>query len=493
MNLVSVIELVNTLSAAEKRQFKLTTRKSEKGTVYLLLFDLVVSFKNAALIKASFKKKYPAASLSIAVQYLHKLLCNMLVRNQLKNDTGLQLLYGLMKVKTLRQRNLPGQAVKEAGHLLSGSGTTDDFLVKYILKREELRHLSEVRFNGVSEKQLIGEQQAARDLLKNARNLQEHHALYELLKYRLIKTRSEANPVAPVNFDDLLLEEMAIINNRTKHNPESQKLHLLFQSFYFTSIRNYAAALKTFYLLNALFEKNKHLLQHPPLDYYDTLNGLLESLQAVHRYDQMPYFISKLSLLENNEYPDYFKYLIKKTALLFELQALSVTGGWLSALQRIQAAPASVLSEFPAVHPEKQLKLVFYCSLIYYKNQQPGKAKKILAPVISGPQSNGHLFYNICRCFNMVLHYESRDLEYLDYEIRSYKRFTTARASGIPNIEKLLFKTVALHPWQNSVFRNRQHVEKLSGLIAAVYQNPEEKKVLEYFNFIEWVLSRFAH
>ncbi|MBO9593435.1 MAG: hypothetical protein J7599_11050 [Niabella sp.] len=492
MNLVSVAELVSTLSVAEKRQFKLITRKSQKGKVYLQLFDLVTQTGDLSIIKESFKKKYPAASLNIATQYLHKLLCDMLVRNQLKNDTSLLLLYGMMKVKTLRQRNLPNQAIKQARVLLSGSNTTNDLLLKYILKREELNHLSEVNFKGLSEKQLIAEQQTARDLLKNSRSLQEHYALYEILKHRLIHSTPDGNTAAPASFDDLLLEEMTIINNRVKQNPESQKLHLLFQSFYFSHTGNYNAALKTFYLLNGLFEKNKIPLQHPPLDYYDTLNGLLENLKAAGSFDQMPYFIKKLSLLESKEYPDYFNYLIKKTTLLFELELFIVNEAWTSALQRIRSSPSLVLTEFSSVYPQKQLQLQFYYSLIYYKNQQPAKAKKILSPAIMPRQPEHHIFYNICRCFNIVLHYESRDLEYLDYEVRSYKRFTATRPSGIPNIEKLLFKTIALRPWQNSVFRNRQLAEKLSVLVTAIHKNPAENKILNYFNIVEWVLSKFV-
>ncbi|MGJ7031735.1 hypothetical protein [Niabella hirudinis] len=492
MNLVSIIELVSTLSVAEKRQFKLITRKSQKGKVYLQLFDLVTQAGDPAVIKASFKKICPAASLNMATQYLHKLLCDMLVRNQLKNDTGLLLLYGMMKVKTLRQRNLPNQAIKQARVLLSGAAATDDFLLQYILKREELRHLSETNFKDVSEKQLIAGQQTARELLKNTRSLQEHYALYELLKHRLIHSAPGESPTTAAGFDDLLLEEMAIINNRVKQNPESQKLHLLFQSFYFSHTGNYNAALKTFYLLNGLFEKNKIPLQHPPLDYYDTLDGLLENLKAVQAFDKMPYFIKKLSLLEHKEYPDYFNCLVRKTALLFELEVMVGNGAWERALEQIRSVSPLILSEFPSVHPQKQLKLLFCYSLIYYKNQQPGKAKKILTPVITARQPAHSSFYNICRCFNIVLHYESRDLEYLDYEVRSYKRFTASRPSGIPNIEKLLFKAIALHPWQNSAFRNRQQAGKLTALIAAIHKNPAENSVLSYFDFAAWVLSRFV-
>ncbi|ANH80287.1 hypothetical protein A8C56_04205 [Niabella ginsenosidivorans] len=490
MNLISVSELINTLSAAEKRQFKLMAQKQQKEKVYLYLFDLVAASGNTAIVKAAFKKAYPSSSLDISARYLHKLLCDMLVRNQLKNDASLHLIQGLMKAKLLRQRNLTNQAIKQTRQLLSGYGTIDDLLLKYLLKREELNYLSEVQFKNISEKQLIAEQQIARDLLKNIRNLQEHYALYELLKYRLIRSAPRGKPGHPGCFNDLLLEELAIINSRAKQNPESQKLHLLFQSFYFTYTGNYPAALKTFYLLNSLFEKNKALLQHPPLDYFDTLDGLLENLKAVHQYDHMPYFINKLSLLENKKYPAYFNYLIKKTVLLFELEILIIKGEWLKAYGSIQATPVWVRNEFPSVQPQKQLLLLFYYSLICYKNQQPGKAKKILTPVITSRQDH-NIFYNVCRCFNIVLHYESNDMEYLDYEIRSYKRFTAARQSPIPNIEKLLFKTIALRPWLQTAFRNRQQLKKLTAIITTLQQNPVENSLLKYFNFMEWAIAKF--
>ena len=54
--------------------------------------------------------------------------------------------------------------------------------------------------------------------------------------------------------------------------------------------------MKTFYELNKLFEQNIDLWSSPPADYLSSLEGILDSLRAIKRYDEMPFFIEKTGL-----------------------------------------------------------------------------------------------------------------------------------------------------------------------------------------------------
>lgn len=402
-----------------------------------------------------------------------------------------KLMYGLMKIDLFRQRNLAEQAIAEINNLLPAADNIQQLSLKYILKREQLNIFSETNFEGISEKTLIAEQQAARELLRDLRNAQEHHALYEILKHRLTHTTSANTTAKKVILDDLVLSELAIVNNKTRHHLESQQLHLLFQSFYFTRIGDYQSALKTFYVLNNLFEKHLVRLPHPPMDYYATLDGILESLRMIRHDSEMPYFIEKLYQLDRPAYPDYFRSLVKKTGLLYELNLYAFQKDWKTAIDKIDATPRSSYKDFPMVHDKKQAELLFYTALCFYHTKNFKKAIRFLNEVLLKKTINYSLpCYRVCRLFNIVLQYEMKDLEYLDYEIRSYKRFFSGK-NGLLPLEKYLFKIVALRPFLNPKYKNRQLWQQLQPLRDAAGKTTAEADLLSYFDFIEWSVGKF--
>ncbi|MBO9619263.1 MAG: hypothetical protein J7539_09535 [Niabella sp.] len=489
----TVLRLVQSLSPSEKRQFKMATKKQQQSKAYVSLFDLIdrSDATDWKQLKTAFKKRYPHSSIESCADYLFQSITEVLIQNKIKQDPSFKLMYGLMKVDLFRQRNLGEQAITEISNLLPAADDIQKFALKYILKREQLNIFSETNFEGISEKTLITEQQAARELLKDLRNAQEHHSLYEILKLRLTHATPANAATKKMILDDLVLSELAIVNNKTKHHLESQQLHLLFQSFYFTRIGDYQSALKTFYILNNLFEKHLLRLSHPPMDYYATLDGILDSLRMIGSYPEMPYFIEKLHLLDRPAYPDYFRYLVKKTALLYELNFYVVQRDWKAAVHKINATPQSSYKDFPMVHDKKQAELLFYTALCYFYTKNFKKAIRFLNEVLLKKTINYSLpYYRVCRLFNIVLHYELKDLEYLDYEIRSYKRYFSGKNVLLP-VEKYLFKIVALRPFLNPKYKNQQLWQQLEPLRAAISKTAAEADLLNYFDFMDWAAGKF--
>ncbi|RYY00993.1 MAG: hypothetical protein EOO53_20295, partial [Gammaproteobacteria bacterium] len=325
-----LINLVASLSQAEKRQFKLANKKLATTGGYFYLFGLIEKLRYAdwETIKKEFKNKYPSASIESAAAYLYKLVLEALVQNKVKNDEAYKLLNSLLQIKILKERNLHANAYFEIKKNEKRAEKYQELPILYFLKREELNYLSQNNYSGIKEKELIAKQVAAKDILRDLRNIQEHHTLYELLKHRLNNTSQILSEQSKTELNDLVFSEIAIINTNTKQSLESKKLHLLFQSFYFIKTGDYRSALRTFYILNELYENKLLNLQHPPIDYYAMLDGILDSLRMIDHYDEMDYFLNKLALLQKNEYPEYFKLLVKKTILLNRLRMVSYERKW---------------------------------------------------------------------------------------------------------------------------------------------------------------------
>lgn len=495
MALTDVVRLVKSLSRVEKRQFKLATKKQAGNKDYLDLFNIIdqCHAMDMEFLKEEFRKIHPDISPDNAARYLLKILTDSLIQSKIKNDNSFQLLHGLMRVRLLQERSIPEEAYKELKRLQQTAVTSQDNLIQYMIYRKELEYITEINFKGTTEKQMVALQMKARELLKDVRNIHEHHSLYELLKHRLIYSGKVLSEDGKKKLDDLILNEIGLVTGRIKQNFESQKLHLLFQSFFFTDIGDYKSALKTFYVLNKLFEQNITLWGHPPLDYFSALDGILDSLRANEYYNEMEFYVQKLEQMNEQSYPEYFHFLVKKTAMIYRLVIFTGNKNFDAAIQHINNTNIDLLKAYSLIDDEKQSELFFYIGLIYFKVKKFKSAHKYINEIIlTGKINYQSVIYRASRLLNILIHYESNNLDYLDYEIRSYNRSFRNKGRSLKT-EKMVLKAISLHPNLNKLRKNELLWKKLAPAMNPVENDKYEKQLLKYFDFIGWIKNKFIH
>lgn len=489
MSQAAVIRLVKSLSKSEKRRFKLYTRKHEGDKDYLTLFDLIDQHDmiTTDLLQEQFSRFHTGVSVDNAARYLLKLLTDCLIQSRTGEDDLFQLLHGIMRVNILKERNLPEEAYKELKKLKQTAVASSEQYIEYLLCRYELNYLTEFNFPGVTENKLVELQMKARNAIKDIRNTHEHYSLYELLRYRLLHTGKAISEEEKKHLNDLLLSEMSIVNAKTKNTLESRKLHLLFQSSFFTNIGDYTSALKTFYQLNGLFEKNKILWHHPPLDYHSALDGILDSLRTTGRYTEMSFYVQKLELLEDKSYPEYFLFMVRKTVMIYQLVWLMGTDQLDAAIRFIEDSDPGLLKAYGQVDEERQCELFFCFGLVYFKGGHFKKAQKYINEIVLiGKTSYQSVIYRVSRLLSILIHYEANNLDYLDYEIRSFKR--AFQYSGVKlKVENMIFKTIKACPKLNSPQKNGLLWEKISPVLEAIEKDKFEMQLQKHFDFSGWI------
>lgn len=490
-----VVRLVKSLSSVEKRQFKLATKKQAGRKDYLDLFNIIDQCDAINLddLKEKFKKTHPGAPPDNAAKYLLHLLTDNLILTKIKKDRSFQLLHGLMRIRILEERSITKEAHKELRKIGQKAASAQDDLIQYLIFRKEMEYLSHQSFRGTTEKQLIELQMTGRGLIKNLHNIHEHQSLYELLKYRLMHSGKILSEGDKKRLNDLILNEIGLVTGRIKRNFESQKLHLLFQSFFFTDTGDYKSALKTFYSLNRLFEQNTVLWENPPVDYLTALDGILDSLRANGYYEDMEFYISKMEQLNNHSYPEYFHFLIHKTVMIYKLVALIGNKRLDKAVHYIKESDVRLLKAYKLIDDEKQNELSFYISLIYFMARDFKKAHKYINEVVLIGEVKYHsVIYRACRLLNILIYYEEKnDLEYLDYEIRSYKR-PFQKKNKLLKTEKLVLKIISMNPDFNKSAKNNILWGKISPLVVSIEKDRYEKQILKYYDFVGWARKKFG-
>jgi len=490
MSQIAALRLVRSLSGSEKRHFKLQIKKQAGNKDYLNLFNIIDSTKTAdvTVLNEKFKKLHPNTSIDNSARYLIKVLTDCLIRAKIERDLFFQSLQGLMRIRILQERALPEESYRQLKKLRQDAIHSQQHLIEYFTYRYELNYLSELNFLDLSDHLLVNMQMQAKKSLRNLNQLQDHYSLFELLKYRIIRSGHISSEENKKKLNDLILSEMALVANKGMNSFTTQKLHLLFQSFFLMNTGDYDSALKSFYNLNSLFEQNLRLLDHPPMDYLSSLNGTLDSLHTIGRFDSIQPFSEKVRWLDQPSYPEYFRFQVRKTVALYQLATLTATGKFREAISYIQSFEPGFLKAYQMLDEERQWELYFYCSLAYFGVQDLKKAHMYIRDIMRESKPCPRL--EICkaiRLLDIIIYLEKKDVGYLEYEVRSYKRFSRQEKNSL-RTEKLVLKIIQ----QLSIQKTKRI--PLTGQIlhdiAGIRQDKYEKRLLKYFDFTEWILKK---
>lgn len=481
------------MSGPEKRSFKLGCRKQSGNKDYLDLFNLIdkEGITDPQVLGEEFQRMHPNASPDNTGRYLMKIILDGLIQSKTEKDHFFQSLQGIMRAHILNERALQDEAQKQLKKIRKEAATLQQYLIIYLSHRYELNHLSDGNFQKISDKLLIERQMKAKELLKRMYHIQDHYSLFELLKYRLVYSGMIASEEEKKRLNDLMLSEMILIADKSRNSFASQKLHLLFQSFFFTHAGDHLSALKTFHELNSLFERNLHLLDHPPMDYLSTINGMLDSMHSLGKYTDMAFYINKAKELDQSCYPEFFRYLARKTAAIHQLAALTANGAYEEAVALIRNFEPDLLTAYSMVDEEKQWKLYFYCSLAYFGVKDLKKAHRYIHEITTeGKLQPQLLVCKATRLLNIIIHMEQQDKEYLEYEVRTYRRAFKQPDHALLQSEQFILKVV-LKWCQRNVSLKRLSLDKdFMSTIETLKKDRYEKQLLRYFNFLDWLGNR---
>jgi hypothetical protein len=107
--------LINTLTKAEKRYFRMYTALQQGSKDYVNLFDVMEqqSFRSTAELKLAFHQQYPGCSYDVCSKYLYKVLLDCLLHLRLQKQSTAILTAGILKCDILFERSLHEDALKQ--------------------------------------------------------------------------------------------------------------------------------------------------------------------------------------------------------------------------------------------------------------------------------------------------------------------------------------------------------------------------------------------
>ena len=482
-----VVMLVKTLSAGEKRAFRMHSKRQSGDRAYLDLYDIINTTSSFDIkgIVDEFHQMHPTQSVESVGQYLMRVITDTLVQLKINQDNSYKSMYGIMRSMVLFERSLDLDGHKELNRVKMQSRQSQDHMVHYMASRLELNQLAKGSGIHTTENELISLQNNARNLLKVMRQIQEHHSLFEILTFRLKRSGRTLSDADYKKLDDLVLSELSLITRGVEKNFESQKMHLLFQSYYFTHTGDYKSALSVFGKLVSLFENNMQIWQRPPYDYLLTLEGVLQSMRTLRQYEEMSFYLLKIEKLATSKQTEHFISLCQQIILLNTLIRAIYKKKDEVTKDVVRKIEKYILNKKAIVDYERLSELQLYTGIAYLHFNNWKKASTFFDQVIYSPNMMAEI-YKVSRLLNIIVHYELKNLSYLDHEIRAYKRRMKAKKPLLTS-EKILLKTIQFDPRRKSRPQRQLFFKRIKNNLSEVENSRYDLQLLKYYDFTHWI------
>lgn len=488
--LSSLISLIQSLTKSERKKISSFLNLDKNTADYAILYKVIDEkpTDNQQQIRADFIKLRPNAAFNTAVNYLFDTLLLILKQLRISQDSYYALFNLLMNARVLYEKSLYHECFLLLTKIQNEAVKFENFTILLIAQKMELDYLLGLDFPDTTEQELLNKQYKINETLKKIRKINEHASLYELLKHRILHKGPVRSNKQKQEMNDLVVSEMSIVSSSGFENFEIQKNHKLFQSNYLINVGDYKSALNSYYELNNIFEQNMHLLSNPPMYYLNTIEGVLESLRTIRNYEGMTYFINQLSKLETTSVQ--FKFQIDCVIFLYSLLPLVDTGKFAEAIRMIDIHKESIIDKTNLLSTEKQIQLLLYTAIVYLGTGEPHKARKIISRIIQSERKVFSLpLFRTIRLVNLMVLYEQKEFDYMDFEIRSVKREIQNNEKSY-QLEQVILKFLSKTP---EVLTEQERLllwQKLKPQIDELQNNKFELQLLHVFNFIAWIESK---
>ncbi len=490
----SLTQLIQSLSKSERKKLAVLIRKNgiESNNDYIVLYKIInkqplIDLNEA---KKTFFQKKPTSTFNTAVNYLLNVILTILSQLRTEQDSYYKLFHMLMNAKVLYEKSIYSECFQLISRIQCEAEKFENFSILLTAQRLELEYLLTLDFLDLSEQELLNKQLKIKETMKKIQKINEHSFLYELLRHRTLHKGNVRSIKQKQELNDLVISEMSIVSSTGVENFETQKNHLLFQANYLICVGDYKSALNSFYELNSFFEKNMHLLSNPPIYYLNTLEGVLDNLRTIKKYEAMDYFICKLENLQNPSL--YFKMQVKFIAFFYRTVPFIDGGKYTVAKQMLIDIKSELFSNINLLTPLRKFQLLLNSSIIYLGSNDLSTARKYITQITGEKDNISKPLLRTTRLINLIIMYELHEFDFIDYEIRSLKR-EIKNSENAYQIEQILIKVLNyfINNYPKKV--DKKVCEKIELSLNSLYDNRFELQVLRIFDFGAWIKSKICN
>lgn len=488
-----LFDLIKSLTKSEKRFFKLSSSLQSGDKNYLKIFDTIEKQEiyDEDAIKDAYKNETFIKHFPSEKNHLYKLILKSLRSYHSDNSASSQLKQEIKNIELLFRKAL----FKECGKFLKRAKKiaykNEKFYYLIDLIAWEKMLLDEAFEAGEFENDLNTLLDEERKVIEQLKNLVEYQVLYSKINYLfrlggVIKSESERNMVDEISHHPLIKDSSLALSIR------AQSICYYVRGFCCQAYRDTNGSINNFEKAITVMDDNPLIKGDLPKRYIRAVTNVIYGYIRVKDYDRADKLIEMLSNLSKEKGFDtidvsilvFFSYSMTK--LLF----LNRQGRYEEAGKEVEIVIKNMEALDEKLNKEKQLLLNYLISYIYFGNSNYKQALFWINKVLNDNENVLRQdIFSYARIFNLIIHFELRNFDLLEYIIKSTNRYLNKKPQNF-EVETILVDYVKrlskIQGEEGKIVLFKELKEELE----TIFDNPSNRVVLEYVDFRSWINSK---
>lgn len=488
-----LFKLVKSLTKSEKRFFKLSSSLQSGEKNYLKIFDYIEkqTVYDEGALKKEFEDETFIKHLPSEKNHLYKLILKSLRSYYSEQSISSTLTQEIKNVEILYNKALYKECEKFVARAKEIAKRHEKFYYWFELiswEKKLLESAYESGEFGLDLDKLIEEEEM---VIAKLRNLAEYTVIYS--KINLIFrtggfTRNERERQVVEDIADYHL----IKGKNTALSTKAASICYYIKGLCAATNRNYADSFQFFNRTREILDNNPDIKLDASQRYVNTLLHLLRCHIDMREFTQAQELIADIRALQGKrgfKSVDIDIRIIANTynQELVLLHSLGEFGQSVALIPEIESNQEEYDGKFSK---EMDVLLTYNKAYSYFGIGDYKKALHYLNEVLNDNEQNLRRdIYSFARLFNIVIHYELENYDFLEYVVKSTNRYLSKQDRDY-QIENVCIKHIRKLAKTIDGVNRLEIFEKMDEEISALLEDHNERVVLEYFDITAWVQSK---
>ncbi len=491
-----LFSLIKSLTKSEKRFFKLNSSLQTGDKNYLKIFDFIEKQKkyDEEELKNHFKNETFVKHLPSEKNHLYKLLLKSLRAYYSDRTVSSQLKQEIKNVEILYKKALYKECNKFVRRAKALAKDYEKFYYWFELINWEKKLLEEAYESGVFNQDLDELIKEETEVIEKLRNLAEYHILYSKINYIFRSggfTRNEKEREVVAEIADYHL----IKGKNTAISTRATTICYYIKGLCAASIRDYEDALVNFKKAKSVMDSNPKIKSDLQTRYIYTLSFLLHCYIDSYKFEKADELISQLLELETQKTYNSLdsKVRLFTSRFIGQMQLYNRQGNFKKTLELVPQIEEGLARFEDKINKEKKLLFTYSTAYAYFGMGEYRTALKFINEVLNDNEKMLRQdVYSFARIFNLVIHFELNNHDFLEYDMKSTARYLNKHDKDY-EVEKLFMKEMRSLARINSDAEQRAIFENFDTKLAKLLKIDRENVILEYFDLRAWITSKLEN
>jgi hypothetical protein len=488
-----LFKLVKSLTKSEKRFFKLSSSLQSGEKNYLKIFDYIErqsSYDENAL-KEEFENQTFIKHLPSEKNHLYKLILKSLRSYYSEQSISSSLKQEIKNVEILYNKALYKECEKFVGRAKQTAKRYEKFYYWFELIGWEKKLLESAYESGEFSTDLDKLVEEEEMVIAKLRNLAEYTVIYS--KINLIFrsggfTRNERERQVVEDIADYHL----IKGKNTAVSTKAASICYYIKGLCAATNRNYRDSFQFFNRTQEILDNNPYIKLDTGQRYVNTLFHLLRCHIDNKDFNEAQELILMIRSLHGKKGFNSIDISVRIFSNTYnqELLLLHAMGEFDKSVELITEIEKQQALYEGKISKEMEVLLTYNKAYSYFGTGDYKKALQYINEVLNDNEQNLRQdIYSFSRLFNIVIHYELENYDFLEYVVKSTNRYLSKQERDY-QVENVCIKSIRKLAKTAETVNRIEIFEKMQSEISELLNDHNERVVLEYFDISSWVRSK---